>query len=297
MKPSGRMDRATYRPPFPAPSRILGLDFSGARDAGRRIWLAEGVAVPGALRVASLRRGAALPGGGPAREACLAALAAYLRTLGFFAAGLDFPFSLHCALVPEPDLPSFVAAMAARYPDAEAFRAACRAAGRAQGEAQGGGAGDERALRRRCDEEARTPFAPHNLRVYRQTFHGVRDLLAPLLAAGARVLPVQAPAGEAPWLLEACPASALKRVGRYRSYKGRTAAHRAWRRTILRWLVGEGLAPDEPRLAALAVDDPGGDALDALLCAWIAWRAVTGRAPLLPPLAPEHRVEGYVYAG
>jgi hypothetical protein len=276
-----------------APSRILGLDFSGARDAGRRIWLAEAVAVPDALRVTRLRRGESLPGAGPGREACLAALAAHLRSLGFHAAGLDFPFSLHRSLVPEPDLPAFVAAFAARYPDAGAFRAACRAAGKERG----GGRGDERALRRRCDEEARTPFAPHNLRVYRQTFHGMRDLLAPLLAAGARVLPVQAPAGEAPWLLETCPASALKRAGRYRPYKGRSAALRAERRSILRWLTGEGLAPARPNLSALAVDDPGGDALDALLCAWIAWRAVTGRDALLPPLAPEHRVEGYVYAG
>lgn len=280
-----RTARAAALPPLPP--WVVGVDFSGAEQAGRKIWVT--LAEPSAerLQVRELRRAEALPGGAAARAPALAALVAWLQGLGACAVGLDFPFGLHRELVPERTLLECVAAFPARYLDPRAFRAACRCAG------------DERALRRRCDNEARTPFAAHNLRLYRQTWHGIAEVLGPLCRAGARLLPQQAPLERAqpgrPWLLETCPASALKRQGWYRPYKGRTAAHRAVRAALLGRVLGEGVAlPRALRAPLLA--DPEGDALDSLLCAWIAWRAVRDPALLLPPWRPEHGVEGYVYA-
>ena len=120
-------------------------------------------------------------------------------------------------------------------------------------------------------------------------------MLGPLLRAGACLLPQQAPRAWRLWLLETCPASALKLRGGYRPYKGRTAAHRAEREALLRGVEQAGVAV--PRgLRRPLLEDGEGDALDSLLCAWIAWRAVRDPAALCPPLSPEHRVEGYVYA-
>ena len=263
--------------------RILGLDFSGAVDAGRAIWLAEGHAEGEGLRVTDCRRAADLPGGGTAREPALSALRQYLSGLGFYAIGMDFPFSLHRSLVPEHTLAELLVAFAGRYPTPQAFRAACRAAG------------SERELKRRCDLEARTPFVAHNLRVYRQTWHGITALLAPLSAQGARILPVQQPLGQHPWLLETCPASALKAAGRYIPYKGRTQAHRAAREAIVAWLEAGGVSWGGGVRPSRVLDDAGGDALDSVICAWIAWRAVSDPARLFPTLGPEQQVEGYVY--
>ncbi len=40
---------------FPRPARILGLDFSGAVNAGRKIWLAGGQVAGDALHVTQFR--------------------------------------------------------------------------------------------------------------------------------------------------------------------------------------------------------------------------------------------------
>lgn len=276
--------------PLIPPSRILGLDFSGAKHAGRAIWLAECRKEEGGLRVTACRPAAQLPGGARAREPALAALRNYLAGLGRYAIGMDFPFSLHRSLVPERTLAQLLAAFAGRYPSPEAFRAACR---------QGGGPGSERALKRKCDEDARTPFAPHNLRLYRQTWHGITKLLAPLSADGARILPMEKPEGKSPgqkpWLLETCPASALKAAGMYPSYKGRSSAQRFAREDILAWLEAGGVSLESGGLRSVLLDNAGGDALDSVICAWITWRAVNDPARLFPTLSPEHRVEGYVY--
>lgn len=277
------MSGATSRR-VPVPPRILGLDFSGAAQAGRHIWLTWAGPRGSYLQVTRCLPAADLPGGGPEREQALAALVAHLRGSGSFVAGCDFPFGLHVSLVPEADFAAFLRAFPGRYPDAANFLAACRFAGR------------ERALKRDCDLEARTPFAPHNLRVYRQTYHGIRDVLLPLVeGAGAVVVPLQTPVAGRPWLLETCPASALKRYGRYRPYKGRTPAHRAVRASLLAWLVAEGVRVPGGALRQHYLDDVNGDALDSLIAAWIAWHAVAREETLLPPLSAAQRIEGYVY--
>ena len=79
--------------------------------------------------------------------------------------------------------------------------------------------------KRSCDVTAKTPFAAWNLRLYRQTWHSLVGLYAPLLAASAvTVAPFQRDDGKRPRLAEICPASTLKRLGLYGSYKGRQFA-------------------------------------------------------------------------
>ncbi len=56
------------------PRRFYGVDFSGAEDAGRKIWITRGEATPKGLAIEQCLPAEALPGGGIAREPALLAL-------------------------------------------------------------------------------------------------------------------------------------------------------------------------------------------------------------------------------
>lgn len=263
-------------------ARVHGVDFSGAVDAGRRIWVASGSVEGRVLRVDDLRRAAELPGGGVGRDAALGALRAFVREAGACAVGCDFPFGLPELLVDAPDWEAFALDFAGRYPMPERFRDACRAA-------DGG-----RELRRATDREARTPFSSYNLRLYRQTWTGIVDLLAPLVRAGAVAVPMQPLRPAVPWLLEVCPASTLKRAGLYRPYKGSGPERWAARAEILAALGAAGDLAVSEEIRERAVADPGGDALDALIAALATARALA--APDFPGAGPRYALEGRVYA-
>lgn len=243
------------------PGSIIGLDFSGARRPGRALWLAAARPAGGMLAVDSVQPAAALPGAGTERSTVYAAVRRHLLAAAPAVVGCDFPFSLPERLLGGLDWPAFAAGFAARFADAEAFREVCRRAHRA-GE-----------LRRRTDRAAKTPFAAYNLRLYRQTFHGIRDLLAPLAGqASVAVAGVAARPGATLILAECCPASTLKAAGLYRPYKGAGAAAAAGRHAIAAALPDLGVRTS-PETACLLTAQPGGDALDSVLAALGAWRA------------------------
>jgi hypothetical protein len=151
------------------PCRIYGVDFSGAAKAGNKIWITSGVIEGKALRVEACHRAADLPGSSQDRDRCLAALRDFIRQGEASAFGLDFPFGLPRALIQEDCWEDFIFSFSNRYPDPEAFREACRAVA----------GGSE--LKRVTDRESHTPFSPYNIRLYRQTYFGIRDVLGPLL--------------------------------------------------------------------------------------------------------------------
>ncbi len=218
------------------------------------------------MRLAALRRAEELPGARRERDGCLGVVRAWLAAQGPCAVGLDFPFGLPRQLVDDPDWVSFVRRFPSRFRSPEEFRDWCRS--------RAGG----RELKRRTDIEARTPFSPYNLRMYRQTYWGITALLAPLVERGAALaLPMQAGKRDMPWLLEACPASLLKRLGIYAPYKGRGAGLKGVRGSILDSLAArERLGTPNEVLRDRIVDDSGGDALDAVIAGIAAARAVTG---------------------
>lgn len=139
--------------------------------------------------------------------------------------------------------------------------------------------------RRRADIEARTPMAPMNLRIFKQTWTLICEVLIPLHDAGISIVPM-APTASNAMVCEGCPASVLLRRGwPARGYKGSGGPPREVRHTILQKLMSTGLRIP-PRIAAEAEADEEGDALDALLL-------------LTPPQATviprEALVEGWVY--
>lgn len=245
--------------------RFIGVDFSGARDAGKAIWIAEGCPVDGGLEIERLRRASDLPDGGTDRSAALIALRTHLADQDNALIGLDFPFSLPGELVDAPDWAGFARGFAGRYSDPEAFRDACR--GRTGG----------KELKRRTDRRTATPFCAYNLRLYRQTYWGIAQILSPL-ATDSRVaiVPVLDRPGASATLAETCPASSLKRLDCYRPYKGREPALVEARRSILGRLEREGLRCSDA-IGSTAVEDSGGDALDALIAAMTMWRVANVR--------------------
>jgi len=267
--------------------RIFGVDFSGAVEAGNLIWLAEArPAGDGALELLSCFPASALPGSAADRARCLAALVEFIAAERDAAFGCDFPFSLPLELGDGVAWVEYLDGFARRFADAEDFRLACHVR-----------AGRE--LRRVTDREARVPFCAYNIRLYRQTFHGIAGVLAPLAVSGrAAVLPMQPAAAGRALLLEICPASVLRRLGlygRFGPYKGAASSCREARRLLLKALIDGGLlAPPGPALRRTLLDNRGGDALDSAIAAVACHRALREPAFDRPRTASE-AFEGRVY--
>src|SRR5262245_28600918 len=189
--------------------RIFGVDFSGAADAARRLWIAEGRLSKGRLSIVNCAPIGRWAGQRAARAACHASFLDLIAASPDSVFGCDFPFALPEFLMQGQSWVQLAGEFGVRFPLPEDFREHCRTLAN----------GTER--RRVCDREARVPFAAYNLRIYRQTFYGVRDVLAAAITRGvAAVIPMQEYASDRAWIIEACPASTLKSLDLYRPYKG-----------------------------------------------------------------------------
>lgn len=263
------------------PNRVYGVDFSGAKVAGRKIWIAGGIVDGDTLRFDVCQRAATLPGAGRQLERALPALRDFVVQQRPCIVGLDFPFGLPRDLVKHARWEECALAFGDDHSEADSFKSACwQAAG-------------SKELRRETDVDAETPFSPYNLRIYRQTYHGIRDVLAPLVRSGmARVLPMQPPAPGAVWLLEICPASTLKQMRLYQTYKDANLA--AVRDEILMGL-GQHMSLVVPEsICAEVVDDKNGDALDSVIAAVATFRALQDGIDSASEGVPT-QVEGFVY--
>ena len=263
--------------------QVFGVDFSGASDAGRKIWIAAGSIEDDTLHIHDCLRGATLPGSARARDRCLAALRAFIVRAGASIFGLDFPFGLPAGLIQQPRWEDFVRAFPDRYSDPDAFRQACFASA------------DGRELKRVTDVEAQTPFSPYNLWLYRQTYFGLRDVLYPLVRDRAvSVLPMQRAEIGKPWLIEICPASTLKQHDLYAPYKGKSIERRAMRQHILRALKRSEPIELTASARSAALNDAEGDALDSIIAALAAFRAVHSPGLTARNRSP-YALEGHVY--
>lgn len=265
------------------PPRVAGVDFSGARNAGRLIWIAEGRRTAGSgVEIETLVRADELPGGATALKPALDALVAHAAKLTEHAIGFDFPFGLPRPLIREANWKTFIANFAERYPDMFVFRDACRAAA------------DGREIRRKTDACARVPWCVYNIRLFRQTWNGIRHVLKPLVESDrGRAIPMQSPAAGKPLLAETCPASLLKREGIYRPYKKGRKPHdgRAGREYILHELERRGMVRGlNQTLRRTILENGGGDALDAVIAAIAA-----GRIDEYAPRNEYDRLEARVY--
>jgi hypothetical protein len=258
--------------------KIYGIDFSGARYAGRTIWIASGTVRKKRLEIHSCRRASELVRSATRREKCLPALRKFIEgeTDGVF--GLDFPFGIPRELMREKNWRDFILSFRRRFPSAELFKIRCfKEAG-------------NRELKRATDREAETPLCVYNIRLYRQTYFGIRELLLPMVQKDtARVLPMQRSKKGKPVILEICPASTLKNLGLSGAYKGKERRHRVARGEILEALEKTGeLVLTDRDITRAVLGDTGGDALDSILAAFAASRGKSA-------CGTSRSVEGCVY--
>ena len=266
------------------PRRVYGVDFSGAKKAGNKIWIAFATIIDEALIVEDCYQAKNLPGSSVERDQCLDALQNFISTQKECAFGLDFPFGLPVSLIQDNTWEEFILSFSNHYSDPGVFRNICWiAAGHSE-------------RKRNTDQVNKTPFSPYNRRLYRQTYYGIRNVLAPLVRNRlVSVSPMQEGLKGKPWLFEVCPASTLKKMDLYFvPYKGAGQETRASRLRILEGIKKTGfLLIQTPVLESKILGDSNGDALDSVIAAFATFRNLV-RSSCLENA--EDMLEGHVYA-
>jgi len=269
--------------------RLHGVDFSGASEPGESVWLTTAEPTDEGSRVVACRS---------AREAFDASgRTEVLSALRSFPAagevmGVDASFGLPRAVLPErvaasDDWREAVQWVATEYADADALAARVDWTDRAR-ESEADGV----ELKRRTDGPTGAN-SPYSFITRYQTFHAMRDLLAPLLDS-VSVEPMVPGNGHEPTLIEVYPAATLRSLGLPdRKYKDPSDPRARERRErildgLSEWGVGLPASFEERVLG-----DANGDALDSLVAAVATARAVeSGFAVEGDRYDP---VEGYIY--
>lgn len=296
---------------LPTVRAYYGVDFSGAREAGRNCWVARLEPVRAsdsrkgsvAARTAPLRGPLALVSlqrleylcGTPERGPALAHLVELVRTSDAAVWGFDFPFGLPVELFPAGAPWADQFAFLAEWGD-DAYGCGLECLRRALV------LGDTMHIRRTTDFEARAPFDCYHYRIIYQTFFGMRDVLGPLRASrGTAVLPFhyrRLPTAKRV-VLECCPSSVLKRLGLpHQNYKQPQGGPLTRKRKRTRHRLLAGLADfvsigDRDRRVIMR--NGGGDALDAVIAAVGAAAAFHAADHRAIARHPRYRREGYLY--
>ena len=278
-------------------SNIYGVDFSGAKLAGRNTWIARLERSPGrrpSYRLAELSRLEQLCGNAE-RKVALAHLVSLVRSSDDALWALDFPFGLPVEVMGErvkwPDQLEFLHAWG---DDDYGVGLECLRRARELG--------GPNHIRRLTDIEAKAPFDPYHYRIIYQTFYGMRDVLGPLWRRKhTAILPFQYRrlASARRVLVEACPASTLKRMGLpHQNYKQPEGGPLIYKRRRTRRIIVDGLTEHVCITEAqrrVIMRNGGGDALDAVIAslgAVRAWRSCDHNH-----ISSHHRypLEGHLY--
>ena len=271
---------------------IYGVDFSGAKLAGRNIWVAR------LERRGGPRRGRyALAGLDCLERLCgtaerLAALAHLVKMVARSDGALwamDFPFGLPLEVLERGTRWPAQVEFLERWGD-DAYGVGLECLRRAKK------LGGPLHIRRQTDHEAKSPFDCYHYRIIYQFFYGVRDVLGPLRATrGTAILPFQyrrLPRARRV-LVEACPSSTLKRLGLpHQNYKQPAGGPLTPRRLRVRRHILDAIerrVSVTPAQRRTMMRNGGGDAIDAVLAgvgALDAWRdadhATIARHPRYP---------------
>ena len=223
---------------------VHGVDFSGAQSGGEEKIV---VATRGATGEVSIERGVS-------RSHLVRKIIDSSKEDVVNLWRVDAPFSLPVSVLELHGIESDWLALAQwmrGFESPRAWRRAMRAV-------------DRKEKKRTCDREARTPMAPMNLRVFKQTWTVICEVLLPLAHAGIHLAPIHVTDSNA-IVSEGCPASVLLRRGEQaRGYKGDGSAHRE-RRSVMCTRLEEWGVPLDNRSRKCAIEDREGDVIDALL--------------------------------
>lgn len=264
---------------------VYGVDFSGARLAGRNTWVARVErngrgAGETPYRLTTLARLEDMCGTAE-RGAALAHLVELIKESERALWALDFPFGLPVEVMGERARWNCQFDFLREWREDD-YGVGLECIRRAEV------LGREKHIRRLTDIEEKAPFDPYHYRIIYQTFYGMRDVLGPLRRRRrTAILPFQYRrlTNARRVLVEACPASTLKRLGlphqNYKQPEGGplTPRRRRTRRRILDGLARHISLGDTDRRRIMR--NGGGDALDAVLAALGAlnsWRATDHRS-------------------
>ncbi len=274
---------------------IYGVDFSGAKLAGRNIWIAR--CRPGRGRrlvlgsLDSLEQLCGSAERGPALDHLVELIAGSHNALW----GMDFPFGLPIEVLDHGCSWQQQLKLVTSWPEG-AYELGLWCVDRAK---KLGGAMH---VRRTTDVDARTPFDCYHYRIIYQTYHGMRDVLGRLVGRnGTAVLPFQyAKLTKADRVVvESCPGSTLKRLGLpHQNYKQPTGGPLSSKRLRTRSRILEQLSDHvaiPPRLRRVMMRNPGGDAIDAVLAAVGAHQSMATVDHDLIARHPRYRREGHLY--
>jgi hypothetical protein len=277
---------------------VYGVDFSGARLAGRTTWVAKTQPVGGRgarrlrlVELASLEQRC----GSPERDEALAhlvqAIARSRNALWAIGAPFGLPVEVLDGGMTWTQLLRFV-----RRWDRNGYDLELWALDRARA------LGGPQHIYRATDREAKAPFDAYHYRIIYQTYHGMRDVLWPLARVReTAIMPFQYRRLRAARrvVVETCQSSTLKRLGlphqNYKQPEGGplSPVRRRTRRRIL-----AGLAPhveigaDHRRVIAR---DAGGDALDAVIAAVGATASWLATDHAAVARHERYRREGFLY--
>ena len=276
-------------------SNVFGVDFSGAKQAGRTIWIARAeTSRNGRLRLVDLASLESLCGHCD-REPALRHLVDLVAASDAALWGIDFPFGLPVEILDDGHgWPEQIRLLNAWRKDAYDFGLWC--VNRTQTKL------GRLHVRRSTDIAAKTPFDCYHYRIIYQMFHGMRDVLGPLMTTrGTAILPFQYHRLRTARrvVVEACPGSTLKRWGvahqRYKQPAGGPLKpiRRRTRQAIVD-AVAQHVAIDD-RHRRLIMRDPGGDALDAVIAAAGAFQAFESADHAAIARDERHPREGYLY--
>ncbi|MBX9625395.1 MAG: DUF429 domain-containing protein [Gemmataceae bacterium] len=275
--------------------RYYGVDFSGAKKAGDAIWVAEvRPRKRGLPRLVALDRMTTLCGTadrGPALGHLVGMISASSGALW----GCDFPFGLPLELFPKEAAWDDHFTFLGEWGE-EAYDCGLECVRRATELFQ------RKHIRRATDSEAKAPFDAFHYRMIYQTFYGMRDVVDPLRKTpGTAVLPFQyrkLPTAKRV-VVECCPGSVLKREGvPHQNYKQPaggplTRRRKLTRHAIFEWL--DGVVVVEERFRRVMMRNPGGDAIDAVIAAVGAARAVDSADHRAIARHDRYRHEGHLY--
>lgn len=302
---ANKPDFETFRP-----RTVFGVDFSGARLAGKNAWIARiELCEPAKSSSPSKPPGLASPplklidlqpieraAGDAERETVCRYLANTILESRSALWGMDFPFGLPVELG-LGDWPAQLRHVRDHDGDAKSYGRTLVEIAR--------GIGESIHIRRLSDQETKTPFDCYHYRIIYQTFHGMRDVLAPIAGQDeTAVMPFESDAwpgasGIQRVVVEACPSSTLKRwslphqnykqPGKHPPDAARQKTRQAILKVLTQWVEISG------HRRRVIMNNPGGDALDAVLAGVGAWQAWQRENHQRIADHPRYPVEGRVY--
>jgi hypothetical protein len=264
----------------------IGIDFSGGKHAARKTWLAKVTRNKASrnLKVVELRNGLTY-------DDIIDSLESHPTSIAL----LDFPFGLAKTTcenlgVTQGSIDAIWEAVA-RLKSADEFQIKAKANQK--------GKGTELPHKRKIDLLFKTPFAPINLRMYKQTYFGFTKVLHEIRRRklAIRIAPWDLTCKEAfvPFIAEGCPASFLKAIGLPSSgYKSAEPTGRA--KLLVELKQRFDLVIDDDR-TNLIIEDSEGDALDALILAIGAIEIRQAEVEQSLQFLADYPTEGYVYLG